>query len=62
MKFETAFLKSEKAILRPLEIEDSELFWKWSQDRQVVKDALKKWIWPNSKIQTREWLDSHIRD
>ena len=62
MKFETAFLKSEKAILSPLEIEDSELFWKWSQDRQVVKYALKKWIWPNSKNQIRAWLDSPVRD
>lgn len=56
-----SFLSSQRICLRPLEIEDADLFWKWFSDREVTQYSLTQWVCPTSKLEAREWLEKEIR-
>jgi hypothetical protein len=44
-----AFLAGERVILRSLETDDLDVFWRWFADREVVRYSLGTWIFPWSK-------------
>lgn len=57
-----AFLTGEKVLLRSLELDDLDLFWKWFADREVVKYSMGTWIFPWSKSETQAWLERTLQD
>lgn len=56
------FLTGEQVVLRSLEMDDLEVFWRWFADRDVVKYSLGAWIFPWSKSKTTAWLRSTLED
>lgn len=58
----TVFLSGEKCYLRPLELADSDLFYHWFLDREVTRYSLTHLVFPQSKIQTREWLEANLKN
>ncbi len=48
--------------MRPLELDDLDLFWAWFADREVVKYSLGTWIFPWSKSETQAWLARTIQE
>ncbi len=56
------FLAGEKVLLRSLEMDDRDLFWKWFADREVVKYSLSIWLFPWSKEETENWLKKTLQD
>jgi RimJ/RimL family protein N-acetyltransferase len=57
-----AFLAGERVILRSLETDDLDVFWRWFADREVVRYSLGTWIFPWSKGETATWLKRTLED
>ncbi|HEY7347282.1 MAG TPA: GNAT family protein [Ktedonobacterales bacterium] len=57
-----AFLIGESVLLRSLELNDLDLFWKWFADREVVRYSLGAWLFPWSKHETEAWLKQTLQD
>lgn len=49
-------LESSSIVLRSLEAEDADLFYKWSQDREVTRYSLSSYAYPQSRNDIRQWL------
>jgi RimJ/RimL family protein N-acetyltransferase len=56
------FLDGSTTYLRALELEDTDFFWSWFSDREVVKYSLGIWLFPFSKDETHSWLADVIHD
>ncbi|GCE23071.1 GNAT family N-acetyltransferase [Dictyobacter kobayashii] len=56
------FIAGENVLLRPLEMDDLEVFWAWFADREVTKYSMGTWLFPWSKYETELWLKRTIQD
>ena len=50
------FIKGQAITLRPLEIEDAEVFYLWSQDREITQFSLSSFAYPKSQSDIANWL------
>jgi len=51
-------LESPLVKLRSLDVEDSDQFYQWSQDREVTKFSLSSYAYPQSKSEIGNWLSN----
>jgi len=49
-------IESNRVRLRPLEIEDTNIFYGWSCDREVTQFSLSAYSYPQSKSDISKWL------
>jgi len=52
------FIKGQAITLRPLEIEDAEIFYMWSQDREITQFSLSSFAYPKSQSDIATWLST----
>lgn len=56
------FIEGQAVTLRSLEVEDSESFYLWSQDREITQFSLSAYAYPKSQADIKHWLSDVNQD
>ena len=56
------FIKGQAVTLRSLEAEDAEVFYLWSQDREVTQFSVSSYAFPQSQTDISAWLSKVNKD